>query len=258
MTSPCEIIQIKCPKCGKVYEDWHRASFNLDLDDFDDIGWDGYRFEFGPFRVGLDLAIGKITINPTDSAHVENGYAHPHVSGSGTACLGNMAPIIAKSLGLGDVTGAVTTILEFLRSYNPHDAYQRIERWDPQWEDDDDRFESCYDNSTSHECVICGDEGCPFSDGAEARCYEHQEWSDCISCGDCGYRETAMSACHEDRGPQACVECDQSCDWAGDAQACRDSHDEDLCEEYSVESCRFHPEEEEEAESETTIAAGGA
>jgi len=36
MTSPCEIIQIKCPKCGKVYEDWHRASFNLDLDDFDD------------------------------------------------------------------------------------------------------------------------------------------------------------------------------------------------------------------------------
>ena len=36
MTSPCERIQVKCPKCGKVYQDWHRASFNLDLDDFDD------------------------------------------------------------------------------------------------------------------------------------------------------------------------------------------------------------------------------
>jgi len=220
------------------------------------IDYEGYQYRFGPFQVGLGLASGKVTISPTDAAHVENGYAHPHVSDSGIACLGNMAPVIAKALGMGDVTGAVTTILEFLRSYNPHDAYQRIERWDPGWEDEDDRFESCYDNSSNYDCVVCRDENCPFRDGAEARCYEHVELSDCIECGDCGYRETAMSACHEDRGPQACVECDQGCDWAGDVQACRDSHEGNLCQECTVESCRFHPEEA--AEQQPIAVAGGA
>ena len=220
------------------------------------IEFDGYRYEFGPFRVELGLADAKVMIHPTDEAHVENGYFHPHVSDSGKPCLGNTAPIIAKALGMGDVTGAVTTVLEYLRSYNPHDAYQRIERWDPDWEDEDDRFESCYENSSSHDCVVCGDEGCPFRDGAEGRCYEYQEWSNCIECGDCGYRETAISSCHEERGPQSCVECDQSCDWAGDVQACRDSHKGDLCGECTVESCRFHPEEV--AEPEPVAAAGGA
>ncbi len=36
MTSPPENITIRCPKCGEVYEDWYRASVNLELDDFDD------------------------------------------------------------------------------------------------------------------------------------------------------------------------------------------------------------------------------
>ncbi len=36
MTSPPENITVTCPKCGKVYEDWYRASVNLALDDFDD------------------------------------------------------------------------------------------------------------------------------------------------------------------------------------------------------------------------------
>ena len=36
MTSPPEEIQVKCPKCGKVYADWYRPSINLRLDHFDD------------------------------------------------------------------------------------------------------------------------------------------------------------------------------------------------------------------------------
>lgn len=36
MTSPVEQIQVACPACGTVYEDWYRASLNLDLDHFED------------------------------------------------------------------------------------------------------------------------------------------------------------------------------------------------------------------------------
>jgi hypothetical protein len=36
MTSPPENIMVKCPQCGKVYEDWYRPSVNLMLDDFDE------------------------------------------------------------------------------------------------------------------------------------------------------------------------------------------------------------------------------
>ena len=32
MTSPAEQITVECPKCGHVYDDWHRASINADLD----------------------------------------------------------------------------------------------------------------------------------------------------------------------------------------------------------------------------------
>ena len=39
-------------------------------------------------------------------------------------------------------------------------------------------------------------------------------------------------------------------------QACRDSHEGDLCGECTVESCRFHPVEV--AEPEPVAAAGGA
>lgn len=35
MTSPCESITVRCPKCGLTYEDWWRPSVNLTLDAFD-------------------------------------------------------------------------------------------------------------------------------------------------------------------------------------------------------------------------------
>jgi hypothetical protein len=36
MTSPVTKIEVECPRCASVYEDWYRASINLGLDDFDD------------------------------------------------------------------------------------------------------------------------------------------------------------------------------------------------------------------------------
>jgi predicted RNA-binding Zn-ribbon protein involved in translation (DUF1610 family) len=36
MTSPVTTVQVRCPQCGNLYEDWYRAPLNLTLDDFDD------------------------------------------------------------------------------------------------------------------------------------------------------------------------------------------------------------------------------
>jgi endogenous inhibitor of DNA gyrase (YacG/DUF329 family) len=36
MTQPVERVQVGCPRCDTVYEDWTRGSINLDLDDFDE------------------------------------------------------------------------------------------------------------------------------------------------------------------------------------------------------------------------------
>lgn len=36
MTTAPELITVQCPACGVQFETWHRASMNLDLDNFDD------------------------------------------------------------------------------------------------------------------------------------------------------------------------------------------------------------------------------
>lgn len=36
MTSPCTQVEVRCPQCHKIYQDWYRASVNLSLDNFDD------------------------------------------------------------------------------------------------------------------------------------------------------------------------------------------------------------------------------
>jgi predicted RNA-binding Zn-ribbon protein involved in translation (DUF1610 family) len=36
LTTPPKQITVQCPDCGRQYEDWYRASINLDLDDFDE------------------------------------------------------------------------------------------------------------------------------------------------------------------------------------------------------------------------------
>jgi len=31
MTSPIREIQVRCPNCYRIYDDWHRSSFNFSL-----------------------------------------------------------------------------------------------------------------------------------------------------------------------------------------------------------------------------------
>jgi hypothetical protein len=211
-----------------------------------------YEYALGPYRVTMDLADGTLRIFGLRGCTTVDGYSHPHVSTSGIPCLGNMAPVIAKTLGTGDVVGAVGTILEFIRSYSHGNAYIELRRWNPDYEDDEDRFESCYDNSPCHDCVVCGDDACPYRDGSERRCWENHEPADCIACGDCGYRETAIENCRSDHSCWECTECEQSgCPYAGDVRAC---HEENRCDECPLTDCRHHPSHESAPESETRDA----
>jgi DNA-directed RNA polymerase subunit RPC12/RpoP len=79
MTSPIERVKVTCPQCGHLYEDWYRASLNLDLDDFDDEYIDSatsavcpkcsFKVYFGTLivRDGIFFASAEVTPESDDS-----------------------------------------------------------------------------------------------------------------------------------------------------------------------------------------------
>jgi hypothetical protein len=224
------------------------------------IDYDDYDYVLGPFRVEMNLAESAVRITGLPGAPKVDGYYHPHVASGGTPCLGNMAPIIAKTMGAGDVVGAIGTVLEFLRSYNHGNGYVDLMRWNPDYEDDDDKHESCFDNSSCHDCVVCSDSDCPYRDGCEHRCWENHDRQDCIDCGDCGYRDTAIQQCreeHEDT-PWACTECSSSCSYAGDISECHDSHNGGRCGDCPLTDCVRHPRDDKENDDATEAEAPAA
>jgi hypothetical protein len=206
-----------------------------------EIDFEDYAYVLGPFHVEMTLADASLNIKGLKGCAKVDGYSHPHVASSGVPCLGNIAPVIAKTLGMGDVVGAIGTVLEFLRAYNDGNGYVDLRRWNPDWEDDDDRFESCFENSSCHDCVVCGDEGCQYRDGAESRCWENHEIEECIECGDCSYRDRAIENCRRDHEPWECTTCPRSCTWAGDLRECHDSHDGGRCPDCPEDTCNYNP-----------------
>ena len=60
MTYPIEEITVQCPNCGHLYQDWTRASVNLDLDDFDEEYLEQCETATCPechYKIDLDLFI---------------------------------------------------------------------------------------------------------------------------------------------------------------------------------------------------------
>ena len=96
------------------------------------LEYDGMDYEMGSFTLQITTESVRIW---SDSG---NNYPHPHVSSDGVPCWGNLGPSIARLLGEREYVGLVATVIEFLHSYNEHDAYRRIENWDPDWSADDD------------------------------------------------------------------------------------------------------------------------
>lgn len=222
------IRNLRCQADGIEFE---CGPMTIDHDDRD--------FVLGPYRVSVNLPEASFRVTGMPGCPKIEGYVHPHIGSGGTPCLGNAGPMLAKTLGTGDVVGGVQTILEFLRSYSDGNGYVDLRRWDPDYEDDDDRYQRCFDNSSCHDCVVCNDYDCPWRDGAEGRCWDYHDARDCIECGDCGYRDTAVENCRAEHDCWECTECEQSgCPHAGDIRGC---HDEERCGECPLTGCRHHP-----------------
>jgi len=227
-----------------------------------EILWGGYTYEMGRYVISIPLGEGRLTIKPRDCNEVE-GYPHPHVATDGAPCLGNVGATVAQLLGEGEHFQLVTTLLEFLRSYNPDNPYLRLEKWDPDWEDEDDRFESCYSNASLSDCATCSDWDCGYRDGAARRCLDNTDTEDCIECAACDLRDDAVRGCREGNEPFECVECGVSCPWAGNTRFCREAHDGEDCAGCGNTDCEYHqPEQENENEDNSeelpaVSAAGG-
>jgi len=210
-----------------------------------EIFWCGVTYEMGRYIISVPLGEGRLTIKPQDGNEVE-GYPHPHVASDGAPCLGNIGATVAQLLGEGEHFQLVTTLLEFLRSYNPDNPYLRLERWDPEWEDEDDRYESCYDDASLSDCATCNDWDCSHREAAESRCYEHTDTDDCISCGGCDRHLDAISHCRETHEGHECVACDVSCTHAGDEEVCHEVHAGEDCTACPNETCNHYQENQNE------------
>ena len=122
------------------------------------ISYEGYDYRFDEYQIEVDLRQGKIYITGGSNT---NGYIHPHVSDeSSNICWGNIGPLVQRLIGQLDLFPLFQLVHQFLSSYNSSDPFQRIEKWDPDWQDeepDDEPYCSYCDDygHTISECESC-------------------------------------------------------------------------------------------------------
>jgi len=140
-----------------------------------DIEHDGCTYHFDAYEVTVDLRQGKVLISGGTNA---NGYIHPHVTDESTnICWGNCGHLVSRLAGELDLFGLFQLVHQFLTTYNENDPYQKIEKWDPNWEeesDEDDPYcswcdEYGHDVSECESCWWC--EYCQqYDDHSEEDC----------------------------------------------------------------------------------------
>ena len=69
MTTPIEQITVECSGCGHRYEDYHRRSMNLSLDDFDDDYIEQMSTTTCP-ECGVKRSIGSLVVREVDNTWV--------------------------------------------------------------------------------------------------------------------------------------------------------------------------------------------
>ena len=154
---------------------------------------------------------------------------HPHVSSSGSACLGNLSDTLAIANQGNDLYIAVLQCIGFLQTYDPSDcagAYYRA--WDRVDENGNILEEG---NMDIYECDVCGER---YEDEDEMYYCEHcgkricpncEQWveeyeysvcPDCfdefyVQCEECGRNVLRNDAEQDSNGDWYCSECAEEC-----------------------------------------------
>lgn len=206
------------------------------------------RWKLGVYDAVFDLVHKRVHVTEVSIVAPIPGYeySHPHVSGGGVPCFGDAEGRANDALARGRIGEACAILHEVLSSYNPDGAYQPI--------DDENRYESCFENASTRECASCSDDHCPYAADAEERCREDHVWHDCVECsyGDCSYARSrsAMDECFEGSNVERCAtECTtDGCYYRGN-RAFERCHSDRLgtCEDCEY-ACPHRPDPEEEEE----------
>ncbi|MBU0507768.1 hypothetical protein KKH27_02880, partial [bacterium] len=134
-----------------------------------DIEHDGCTYHFNAYEVEADLCQGKVRISGGTES---NGYIHPHVTDESTnICWGNIGHLVQRLVGELDLFPLFQLVHQFLTTYNEADPYQRIEKWDPNWIDEEEEEEPY--------CSWCDDYGHEICDCDQCWWCEHcQQYDD--------------------------------------------------------------------------------
>jgi hypothetical protein len=153
---------------------------------------EGKGYVMGPFKVTVDVQLCQMTILAADdSAPRVNGYIHPHITERGDCCVGSAGEHLAKAVASGSVIEIITTILNYVRSYNEKTAYKGGAF--TEWKSVDiqkhnaKKFEACFAAVSPKQCVQCRERGCPHKEDAGIRCAEQMKGNPkvCAGCNKC-------------------------------------------------------------------------
>ncbi|HEY3294965.1 MAG TPA: hypothetical protein VGL38_05985 [bacterium] len=138
------------------------------------ISYDGYDYRFDPYEVEVNLRTGKVRITGGTSV---NGYISPHVTDDNNICWGNIGALVSRLAGELDLFGLFQLVRTFLGSYNDSDPFQKIVRWDPDYEEpEEDEQQYCsWHDDYGHSISECPD--CWWCDWCNEYC-DHDE-EDC-------------------------------------------------------------------------------
>ena len=211
-----------------------------------EIEFNNYTYEMGRFEIKIGFGNDTLEIRNLEENKCVRGHAHPHVGSDGYPCLGNISVTIDKLLADKQYTGLLILLHKFLCSYNLDNPFEKIENWNPDWEDNDENdYDDCYENSSTWDCVECNDTDCPYWEDRFERCQEFAELERCLSCKQCPQWQIEVEACRQDHKPSECVTCDLSnCPWAGNEEECYEIHNGNDCTNCSHTSCRYFKERE--------------
>ena len=218
-----------------------------------EIEYDEWKYNLGSYDISIWFIGNSIEISSLNGIK-HQGYPHPHVDTDDHPCLGNIHNIVHKLLINGDYSNLLNLLNQFVRSYNDDNPFVKIERWDPDYEEDDKDYQGCYENSSSSDCIYCDDEACPYWASRFDNCYELADRDRCVRCGaECPYHDEAVRECREDNGAQYCIEeCDfDDCPYKN-ADTCHAFSAGEECRGCPVTDCKHFINKEEDDDGNTS------